>query len=148
MRISGRLTFAAVVLAVVLAGASLVVARFVLDDEDYLDIAKLGLEALGWSLEVRGPVSVDRSLSLAITGQDPVLSRGQTRLAAAKQATFRLELPALLRGQFQFAVDVQEPDVQFTIDKTGTTNWNFEQFAKKDGRFPLGVQVDGVRTGK
>ena len=142
-----KLTLAAVLLVLVLAGASLVVAIWALDDEDYLDIAKLALEeALGWTLEVHGPVSVDRSLSFALTAQDAVLSRSETRLAAAKEATFRLALPALLRGQFQFEVDVQEPDVQFTIDKAGKTSWNFEQFAEEGGGFPLELVIAGIRT--
>jgi len=149
MRRIARLTIATVLLVVLLAGASLLVALFVLDDEDYLDIAELALEeALGWSLEVRGPVSVDRSLSLALTGHDAVLTRGETRLAAAQQATFRLELPALLRGQFRFEVDVQGPDVLFTMDESGKTSWNFEQFAGDGGGFPLEVVIAGIRLGK
>jgi hypothetical protein len=144
-----KLTLAAVVSAIALVGASLVVALFVLDGEDYVELAAPVLEdALGWRLEVGGPVSVDRSLSFAVTGQNAVLQRGQTRLAAAKQVIFRLELPALLRGRFQFSVDVQDPDVQFTIDQAGKTNWNFEQFAEEGGGFPLEVVIAGIRAAK
>ena len=144
-----RLTLVTVVLVVVLTGAILGVLFFYLDEEDYLDIAGVVLEeALGWNLEVHGPVSVERSLNFALAGRDLILTRGQTRLAAAKQATFRLQLAALLRGKFQFEVDVKEPHILFTLDADGRTSWNFEQFIGRGGSFFLRPIIAGIRVGK
>ena len=144
-----KLTIATLLVVVGLVAASIGVALYVLDDEDYLDIAKLALqETLEWTLEVRGPISLDRSLTFALTGHDAVLTRGKTKLAAAKQAIFRLELLSLLRGQFRFEVEVNKPNVRFVIDIAGRTSWNFEQIAEPGGGFPLETVIGGIKLGK
>ena len=86
-----KLILAAVVSGIALAGAALLVNLFVLDGDDYVDLA--------WRLEVQGSVSVDGSLTVALTGQKVVLTRGQTRLAEARQARLRLELPASMSSR-------------------------------------------------
>ena len=82
----------------------------VLDGDDYVDLAAPIIEeALGWRLGVQGPVSVDRSLTVALTGLVIVGVRASSAkvLLCDEASRTALELDEFLfreaAGQYEFA---------------------------------------------